>query len=338
MSELIGESLVHRYAGHTVLHGVDVALSPGKVVGLLGPSGSGKTTLLWLLAGLYQPHAGRVFIRRRTDGGEVIEQSLGERRPALGMVFQQPALWDHLTVAQHLHLVLSGQRLDRQERRRRVAEMLAGMKLEALARRRPGQLSGGERQRVAIARALVVAPQWLLLDEPLAHLDGASRDELFDLLRQMLADSAAGVIIASHQATEMLRIADELIVLQQGRVVQAGSCAEVYHRPVSFAAARALAPAWQLAGVARDGVLYEGVVAILADIERALHGSQNLILRPGDVRFEVDTAGPAAVVGCEFAADTYHLRIEVAGQRVVAASDAAIAVSTCGRLRLSRRR
>ena len=212
------------------------------------------------------------------------------------------------------------------------------MKLTDLANRRPGQLSGGERQRTAIARALVVEPQWLLLDEPLAHLDGSTRDELFELLRTTLAATDAGVIIASHQATEMLRLADELVVLEQGRVLQAGSCEDVYRHPVSLAAARAVAPAWLLEGIARSGTLHVAESALLTGLDPSLSGQQSLILRPSEVRFEVDPDGPAVVVSCDFAADTYHVHLMVRGQRIVAASDTSLEPSTTGHLRLTQRR
>ena len=331
MTQLVGEGLVFRYQGGAVLDEVSVAMSPGRVVALVGASGSGKTTLLWLLAGLLQPHAGRVFVR--SEGAN--DQPVSQARPALGMVFQQTALWDHLTVAQHLHLVLANEKLDRRTRRSRIDDMLTAMRLEALARRRPGQLSGGERQRVAIARALVVSPQWLLLDEPLAHLDGASRSELLDLLARTLADTAAGVIIATHQAAEAMRVAQEVVVLQDGRVLQSGPCEDVYRRPVSLAAARALGPAWEIEGMANEGMLYVGDVPALAGIDQTLTGPTRLVLRPSDVRFESDPLGRAAVTDCQFAAGVHHLQIEVAGVRLETASDTPVPPSTTGRLRLA---
>ena len=330
MTLLVGEGLTFGYRKHTVLHDVDVAMSPGKVVALVGASGSGKTTLLWLLAGLLQPHAGRILVR---DGSS--DLPLSKARPVLGMVFQQPALWDHLTIEQHLHLVLTNDKLDRRARRGRIDEILAAMRLKALAQRRPGQLSGGERQRVAIARALVANPRWLLLDEPLAHLDGASRGELFDLLARTLADTAAGVIIASHQAAEAMRVAHEVIVLEEGRVLQSGPCEDVDRHPVSLAAARALGPAWEIAGVANEGTLYAGDVPALAGIDESLAGPTCLILRPGDIRFDSDPLGPATVTDCRFAAGVHHLRIEVAGVRVEVESDEQVSPSATGRLRLA---
>ena len=332
MTQLVGENLAFDYEGSRVLHGVNVSLSPGKVVALVGPSGSGKTTLLWLLAGLLQPHAGRVCVCGAADSNCPNGQPISQARPTMGMVFQQPALWEHLTVEQHLDLVLAGRKLARHERHRRIDDMLERMHLQALAHRRPGQLSGGERQRVAISRALVVNPEWLLLDEPLAHLDGPSRSELFDFLQQMLANTTAGVMIASHNAIEALRIAHEMVVLQAGNVLQAGPCEDVYRHPVDLVAARALAPAWELEGIASDGTLYAGDKPVLEGIHESLSGPTRLILRASDVRFKADPLGPAVVVKCQFAGDSYHLQIEVADRELVTESNTLIVPEMRGRL------
>jgi sulfate transport system ATP-binding protein len=158
----------------------------------------------------------------------------------LGIVFQEPALWEHLSAEQHLRLVLAGKTASAGERRQRARAALGRLRLEHLRRRRPGQMSGGERQRLAIARAIVAGPRWLLLDEPLAHLDHSSREELLEILRELLAGTGAGVLISTHEPGEALRLSDHLVILIDGAVAQAGPAMEVYRRPVNLEAALAL--------------------------------------------------------------------------------------------------
>ncbi len=277
MSELTCESV---YYGD-VLHDVSLSLRRGKICALLGPSGAGKTTLLWVLAGLWPPSHGRVA---RAAG-------------KLGMVFQQPGLWDHLTVEQHLKIV--GADRDRAE------QALAAMKLTDLRRRRPGAMSGGERQRLSIARALAIDPVWLLLDEPMAHLDGPSRADLFDLLRAALADSNAGVLLATHHAGEAMRLADNCAILINGHITQYGPAEHIYHHPVNLAAAQATGPACVF---------------------------NNQITRPEQLTFTPDPTGDAVVQCCEFQGSGYLLRVRVGDTVATAGSVSAVSAGSHGRL------
>jgi ABC-type sulfate/molybdate transport systems ATPase subunit len=330
MDCLVGRRLSFCYRTRAVLRDVDVTVRPGRVHVLVGPSGSGKTTLLWLLAGLLEPAGGATGLGQ--DGGADGLAAVSYRRTRIGMVFQQSALWSHLTVRQHLRLVLSGAEAGRSEKRDRIDRILDSTGLAGLSGRRPGELSGGERQRLAIARALVVAPQWLLLDEPLAHLDGTTRDALFDLLRRLLRETRAGVLMATHNAAEALRIADYCTVMGEGRVLQDGPVLDVYRRPVSLDAALALGPAGRLNGEAHDGRLHVGDRVVLEGIDAARTGPTSLILRPEAVGFAPDAAGPAEVISCEFTPAGYRLTVTVAGQRGLALHTTAIAVGTRGNL------
>jgi len=285
------------YGGRSVLRGVRMAAAAGRVTVLVGPSGTGKTTLLWILAGLLRPTTGRVVLAADAaspDAAPPFESG----RARIGMVFQTPALWDHLTVRRHLDLVLAGSNLGQAERRRRVDRLLDQMGLASLADRRPGRMSGGERQRLAIARALVGGPEWLLLDEPLAHLDGPTRADVFDLLRGALAETRAGVVLATHNTDEAVRLADDVVVLLDGSVAQVGQTEQVYRRPVSLAAARALGPASEISGEARGGVLTRDGTAVLEGLAPERSGPQRLILRPEDLEFRPDPAGAARVARC----------------------------------------
>ena len=324
------------YGDRPVLRGVHLSVTPGRVSVLAGPSGSGKTTLLWILAGLIRPTTGRVVLCDAGDeagGGRPFDA----RRARLGMVFQTPALWDHLTVEAHLDLVSAASGLARAERRRRADRMLERMRLAPLRDRRPANLSGGERQRLAIARALVGEPDWLLLDEPLAHLDGPARAEVFRLLRDALTGTRAGVLLATHNTAEALRLADEVVVLLGGAVAQAGDTETVYRRPVSLAVAQALGPAGELAGDAAGGILTSGGAAVLEGLPPDLAGPQQLILRPEDVAFRADSGGSARVVRSERVGGARHLLVQVAGVRLWVQHPKACDVGAAGRLTLVER-
>jgi ABC-type sulfate/molybdate transport systems ATPase subunit len=331
VKRLVGDNLCFRYGRRAVLRAGRVEVVPRRVRALLGPTGSGKTTLLWLLAGVLKPHEGRVVLAG-DDGAEPAELRRGE----LGMVFQHAGLWEHLTVEAHLKLVLAGAGLARAERRRCIEDILRRTRLAELRRRRPGQLSGGERQRLSLARALVVRPGWLLLDEPLAHLDGAARQEVFDLLRTALADTQAGVLLATHNAAEALRIADDVLILLEGRLVQSGPTEQVYREPVNLAVARVLGDAGELRGRVERGTLYADGAAILDGLDGELTGEQALILRPEDVTFEADGDGPARVRRCELTPGGWRLTVAVAGMELPVFSRRPVAPETPGRLHVAR--
>ena len=326
MNDLIAEDLDYAYDGRPAVRGASLRLAAGRVHALVGPSGSGKSTLLWLLAGLIEPHAGAVRVERSAD------EPPGSGRPPLGMVFQPPLLWEHLSAARHLELALSARRLGRLERKGRVAAMLLRVGLKEFAGRRASDLSSGQRQRLALARAVVAQPRRLLLDEPMAHLDGPSRWELFELLRELLAETGAGVLIATHHADEAMRLADEVSVMIGGRIVQHGPPAEVYHQPVSLAAALALGPAFELRGRREGDALVSGNVTVLTGLAGISDGETALILRPGDVAFHPDPAGSARVERCELAGGAFMLTISVAGQRAMVEHGSPVAPGSAGAL------
>ena len=213
MKYLLGDNLSFGYSREYVLKNVSVCVKSSQITALLGPSGSGKTTLIWLLAGLLQPDAGRVLLAESPDPTDQAAQTFDYESPRIGMTFQQSALWEHLTVEQHLQLVLAGQKIPRRQRHQRIARMLSRLEIEPLRKRRPAQLSGGQRQRLSIARALVVEPAWLFLDEPLAHLDGANRQSFFDLLQEILIETDAGVLLATHHSEDAMHLANDVINL-----------------------------------------------------------------------------------------------------------------------------
>ncbi len=214
------------YGGRPALDGVSLVVEEGERVVILGPSGCGKTSVLRLLAGLAVPDEGRVLIGGRlasAHGRMVMEP---ERR-GLGMVFQDLALWPHLTVAGNLELGLRARGLPRAERRRRVREMLDLVELGGLASRRPGELSGGQQQRVALARALVLQPRALLMDEPLSSLDPELSRRLRAEILALQERLGFTLVHVTHHHGEAAALATRVILLERGRVVAEGPPGEL---------------------------------------------------------------------------------------------------------------
>ena len=206
-------------------HGLGLDIADGEFVTLLGPSGSGKTTVLRLIAGFEQPTAGTVALR----GRDVTAVPPFDRD--VHTVFQDYALFPHLSVLRNVEYPLRIAGVDRTERRDRALEALATVRLEQMAERAPTALSGGQRQRVALARALVDRPAVLLLDEPLGALDLKLREQMQVELKQIQRASGITFVLVTHDQDEALTLADRVVVFNEGRVEQAGLAAEVYERP-----------------------------------------------------------------------------------------------------------
>ena len=228
MSAFVGvHGVAKTYGGATVLDEVSLEMRRGEFVALLGPSGCGKTTLLRIVAGLVAPDRGSV----RIDGRDVT--GLPAHRRNLGVVFQSYALFPHLSVAENVAFGLRVRGASGAERRDRVAECLALVRMETLADRSVKALSGGQQQRVALARALAIQPDVLLLDEPLAALDRKLREAVQVELRQLLRRLGITSVFVTHDQDEALVLADRIGVMQAGRMIQLSTPAELYERPGS---------------------------------------------------------------------------------------------------------
>jgi ABC-type Fe3+/spermidine/putrescine transport system ATPase subunit len=231
MTEVTLETIVKEFTTPTgVVRAVDhVSLSvrSGELFFLLGPSGCGKTTLLRIVAGLIAPTAGRVLF----DGHDVTGLSVEDRYTA--MVFQNYALWPHMTVRQNVEFGPKMRRRPAAERRKLVQEHLARVQMVELARRKPHQLSGGQQQRVALARALAAGSRCLLLDEPLSNLDARLRLHMRGQLRGLVKQTGVTAIYVTHDQKEALSMADRIAVMDAGRVVQIGTAEQIYNRPAS---------------------------------------------------------------------------------------------------------
>lgn len=292
--------LTKRYGARAVVADVGFTLEAGTFLSLLGPSGSGKTTVLRMIAGLVHPDAGVIRIAGQEVFGERRRVPVEER--GLGMVFQDYALWPHMTVGENVAFGLRLQRKSRQQISARIAEMLELVGLAGLERRYPYQLSGGQQQRVAMARALSVQPKLLLLDEPLASLDTglreAMREELVDIVRK----ARMTVINVTHDQNEAMVMSDRVLLLRDGQVQQFGTPADLYRAPRNAFVARFMGAANLIRGTiaARsDGgfTLRQGEVELTGRVTTADSDSGQvgaLLCRPEAVRVVEEPAPHAA--------------------------------------------
>ncbi len=237
---------VHKTFGRTrAVDGASLRVGEGELVALLGPSGSGKTTLLRVIAGFEEPDAGRVAIAGRPVAGDGAWVEPEHRR--IGMVFQDGALFPHLTVSDNVGFGAS--------RAERVGECLELVGLSARAGDFPHELSGGERQRIALARALAAEPEVVLLDEPFASLDAGLRESLRLEVAEILRAAGTSALLVTHDQAEALSLAGTVAVMREGRVEQVGTPEEIYERPTSRWLAEFLGEADVLPGTVRDGVV-----------------------------------------------------------------------------------
>jgi len=223
--ELAG--VVKRFGAHAAVDGAALRVERGEIVALLGPSGCGKTTTLRLIAGFETPDAGDITI----DGKSVIGEPPFQRH--IGLVFQDYALFPHMSVAQNIDYGMRQHSVPAAERAATRARLLRLVRLEGLEARRPAALSGGQQQRVALARALAIAPNLLLLDEPLSNLDAKLRETLRVELREILSAVHMTTLVVTHDQQEAIALADRIALMNNGRIVQVGTGREIYEEPAT---------------------------------------------------------------------------------------------------------
>ena len=279
------DGIFKQFGRFPALAGVSLEARDGEFLSLLGPSGSGKTTLLRVLAGLDKPDHGCVFL----DGVDFLALTARERR--IGLVFQQYALFRHMTVARNIAFGLEVRphrtRPSPTAIRARVEELLALTQIEGLGGRYPAQLSGGQRQRVAVARALAVEPQLLLLDEPFGALDAKVRKELRGELRRIHDATGVTTILVTHDQEEAMALADRVVLMNQGRIEQIGTPAELDAAPASPFAFTFLGevnrlPCEVVGGFAR----FEGFAAPVVTPAKPAEGRAEALFRPEDSRLD----------------------------------------------------
>ena len=226
MSILI-ENLTKNFGNILILDHINLEIKTGKLIALLGPSGSGKSTLLRLIAGLESPDTGRIWL----TGKDANFLSIQERQ--IGFVFQNYALFNHLTVFQNIAYGLKIQKVKNCQIKFRVQELLQLIQLEDFSNRYPNQLSGGQKQRIALARALVIEPKVLLLDEPFGALDIQVRKNLRNWLRKLHEEVSVTTLFVTHDQQEAMELAHEIVILKEGRVEQMGNPQELYDQPLT---------------------------------------------------------------------------------------------------------
>jgi ABC-type Fe3+/spermidine/putrescine transport system ATPase subunit len=309
--------VAHSYGSVQALNDVSLSVPKSQILALLGASGSGKSTLLSVIAGMIRPLRGRV-----TVAGEDL-LALPTHRRRLGMVFQDYALWPHMTVADNVAFAL-GRIGSRAERRERTLQALRLVGLEALARRYPGELSGGQQQRVALARAIVAEPRILLLDEPLSALDPATRVSVRQELARLLKRLNLTTILVTHDREEAFDLADQIAVLHGGRILQVGPPQAVYERPADEEVARFMGLT-----ILRGRAVSERCFS-LPQVEGYLytrtpvgHDEVMVAVVPEHARL---TTQPGAntvagqVVSCKYSGGVYRLQLQLGEQALVAYS------------------
>ncbi len=266
--------------GGAAVDHLDLDVAKGALVGLLGPSGCGKTTTLRMIAGLVPPTSGEILL----DGRDLT--AIPTHRRNIGMVFQNYALFPHMTVADNVAFGLQMRTVPKSEIWSRVAEALALVRLGGFEQRKPRALSGGQQQRVALARALVIHPDLLLLDEPLSNLDAKLREEMRDEIRDIQKRLAITTVFVTHDQTEALTLCDRIAVIDRGRLVQFGAPEDVYERPATPFVARFVGRINTLAGrlesVGSHLALRVGSTAILVPRSAGVAPGEaaTLMLRP----------------------------------------------------------
>ena len=224
---IVVQDVSKQFGSFQAVDQVSLEVKTGSLVALLGPSGSGKSTLLRLIAGLEMPDSGKILL----TGRDATFQSVQDRN--IGFVFQHYALFKHLTVRKNIAFGMEIRKMPPGKIRDRVEELLELVQLVGLGDRYPSQLSGGQRQRVALARALAVEPKVLLLDEPFGALDARVRKDLRDWLRRLHDEVHVTTVFVTHDQEEAMEVSDEIVVMNQGKVEQIGTPAEIYDHPAS---------------------------------------------------------------------------------------------------------
>ena len=287
------ENVVRTFGATPALHGVSLDIHPGELVALLGPSGSGKTTLLRILAGLDIPNSGRVLF----DGEDALKLTVQQRN--VGLVFQNYALFRHMTVFENIGFGLRvrpwKRRPRRREIKRRALELLDLVQLSGLEKRYPSQLSGGQRQRVAFARALAIEPRLLLLDEPFGALDAKVRRDLRRWLREIHDKTGHTTVFVTHDQEEAIELADRVVVMSQGKIEQIGTPDEIYDEPNSPFVFSFIGESSVLPVKVEQGKVWLDEHPLDVDSGEVPDGPAQLLFRPDEVEVVGDL--PGAIVG-----------------------------------------
>lgn len=309
------QQVVKRFGEVTALDGIDLELGPHEILALVGPSGCGKSTLLRIVAGLVTADGGQVFLR-----GDLVDDGhaqLPPERRRVGLVFQEHALFPHLTVADNVAFGVRD--VGRSERSARVDEMLELVSLAGFGSRYPHELSGGERQRVALARALAPRPALMLFDEPFASLDHNLRSQLrADVVGALRATETPAVFV-THDQAEALAIGDRIAVMRRGQTEQLGAPEEVFHQPANRFIGAFMGEATFLPVTEARGQCATALGPV--DVDPSRLGSITAMVRPDDVAFRPAADGSATISEVEYRGSSWLLDVQLDdGARVAVAA------------------
>lgn len=313
------ENVTKNFGVQTAVSELSLTVYENELLTLLGPSGCGKTTTLRLMAGLERPSAGKVRLGDSVVAGGSTFQEPEER--GVGIVFQDFALFPHLTVEENVAFGLTG--MSKQEKKKRVTELLGLVGLANYENRKPEQLSGGERQRVALARSLAPEPDILLLDEPFSNLDVRLRVEMREEVRRILKDAGVTAVSVTHDQEEALSLSDRVAVMQNGHVEQVGRPETVFEHPESRFVASFLGKASFLSGQISDGTVNTSIGTYSTEILKGLTeeydgASVDVLVRPDDLRAQLaSNEGNGHIVHRQYNGPSFVYRVELENGDVV---------------------
>ena len=308
---LVCEGLQKRLGGKAILRTLNLSVAAGEVVSLLGASGSGKTTLLRAIAGLTHPDSGKITL----NGAEVFGPTrvIPPEKRQIGMVFQDYALWPHMSVAGNLAFALAPQRLPAAEAQARIAHALDVTQLGPLRDRLPAALSGGQQQRVAIARCLASRPQLMLFDEPLSNLDSALREDLRSEMMDLVRREAITVVYVTHDQAEAMAVSDRIAVMRSGDIAQFDQPETLYNAPATPFVASFIGGFSLLQGQSAGGLFCAGEAVLTLP---APTGPSVLVIRPEDARPASEhpaTSLTGRVISASYQGRCWRLSVSVAG-------------------------
>ena len=317
MAQVRIEHIFKRFGGVTAVNDFDLVVEDGEFVSILGPSGCGKTTTLRMVAGFERATEGEIYIGEQCVSSSVKNKFVPPEKRDIGMVFQSYAVWPHMTVLDNVGYPLKIQKVAKEERIKRVKEMLALVHLDEYAERYPHQLSGGQQQRVALARALVARPGLLLLDEPLSNLDAKLRESMRFEILALQKELGITVVYVTHDQGEAMAMSDRIVVMSRGVVQQIGAPHEIYTNPANKMVADFIGLVNFLPGEITDGRVHIAGMATSLPNNSSLTGEVTIAVRPENITLSVDKGTMQGVLTHRFyLGDAVDYRVQVGNEMV----------------------